>query len=209
MKLIVQQRIDWQWTASAGNRGWQSKVANLFLHTHAKSAKASKRSNKAWAAQMPRKPTKRVRLNPSKKPIKRAKLEFNGKKPIGRVRLDEPKPSGKPSFDNPRPGPGRPLGSLNKVTSIIRNAAMGAMEQVGYDGKGLDGTLGYMRRLAIQEPATFAGIIKRIMPVRVTSELDPNGIAARMLQVIAAQKALADGSNVIDVPQLPKPPASK
>lgn len=70
---------------------------------------------------------------------------------------------------NPRPplrGPGRPVGSRNKVTVQLHQALMEACERVGRDKNGKDGAVGYLMRLAIQNPKVFARLLEKIIPVK-------------------------------------------
>ena len=56
---------------------------------------------------------------------------------------------------------GRPPGSQNIITSNLKVAISEAAASVGFDGHGLNGTLGYMQFLAMTEPKTFATLLAR------------------------------------------------
>ena len=62
---------------------------------------------------------------------------------------------------------GRPPGSQNIITSNLKVAISEAAASVGFDGHGLNGTLGYMQFLAMTEPKTFATLLARAIPMEV------------------------------------------
>lgn len=64
-------------------------------------------------------------------------------------------------------GKGRPKGSLNKNTALLKEAVLKAAELEGQDGAGKDGLTGYCRRLARDEPKAFAGLLGKILPTQV------------------------------------------
>lgn len=69
-------------------------------------------------------------------------------------------------------GPGRPMGSTNKTTAQLKEAILLAAEQTGADGKGKEGTVGYLKLLAREEPKAFAGLLGKVLPLQLTGEGD-------------------------------------
>jgi len=78
--------------------------------------------------------------------------------------------------DNPK---GRPKGAVGRATRSIKGALI-ASEQLWLlepdkDGKlvatGIDGMVGYMRWLGINEPKTFGALLTKIMPLTVAADL--------------------------------------
>lgn len=65
-------------------------------------------------------------------------------------------------------GPGRPKGSVNKTTTLLKEAILLAATQVGSDGKGKDGLTGYLVLLAKHQPKSFASLLGRVLPLEVT-----------------------------------------
>jgi hypothetical protein len=57
-------------------------------------------------------------------------------------------------------GAGRPPGSLNKTTTQLREAILGALEAAG----GKEGAVGYLRRLAIENSSAFASLLGKVLP---------------------------------------------
>jgi hypothetical protein len=57
-------------------------------------------------------------------------------------------------------GAGRPPGSLNKTTTQLREAILGALEAAG----GKEGSVGYLRRLAIENSSAFASLLGKVLP---------------------------------------------
>ena len=71
-----------------------------------------------------------------------------------------------------KPGPGRPKGMVNKTTKALKEAILQAAEDVGEDGNGEGGTVGYLRRLAQKEPSSFATLLGKVLPMTVGGDPD-------------------------------------
>lgn len=90
-----------------------------------------------------------------------------------RVRL-KPKRKGNPAFRkghamNPA---GRPVGAVNKTTRLLKHAIITAAERVGEDGKGKEGLIGYLTRLAKGEAKAFAMLLGKVLPMQITGADD-------------------------------------
>lgn len=73
----------------------------------------------------------------------------------------------------PKPGSGaggRPKGSLNKITTTLKDAILEAASEVGYDGHGQDGLQGYLRKVASDNMKSFSGLLGRILPLQIGSD---------------------------------------
>ena len=68
------------------------------------------------------------------------------------------------------PGPGRKKGVPNKTTTALREAILTAAEQVGADGNGKGGTVGYLKLLAMTDPKAFSSLLGKVLPLQVTGE---------------------------------------
>ncbi len=68
------------------------------------------------------------------------------------------------------PGPGRPKGSPNKTTALLKEAIIKAAEGVGSDGKGKGSLTGYCEFLARNEPKAFSALLGKVLPMQVTGE---------------------------------------
>jgi hypothetical protein len=55
-----------------------------------------------------------------------------------------------------RPGPGRPKGSQNKVTTALRDMILGALDRVGGEE--------YLAKLAIENSSAFASLVAKVLP---------------------------------------------
>lgn len=83
---------------------------------------------------------------------------------------------------------GRPVGSRNKTTRLLKEATIMAAELEGNNGKGKDGLVGYMRMLAKKYPAVFAQLLGRILPLQIV------GDATRPVTVIHDTMKLRDAA---------------
>jgi|UPI000465C104 hypothetical protein len=67
-----------------------------------------------------------------------------------------------------RPGPGRPKGSVNKTTALLKDAILKAAEQAG--GGGEEGLVNYLTAQASESPAAFMSLLGKVLPMQVTGE---------------------------------------
>lgn len=88
----------------------------------------------------------------------------------GRQLVPASEMGGKNGFLRTGAGPGRPKGSINKTSRILREATIMAAEKVGSDGKGKDGLIGYLEKHARKNPELFFGLLARILPLQVTGQ---------------------------------------
>lgn len=66
----------------------------------------------------------------------------------------------------PGPGPGRPKGSQNKTTALLKDAILRAAEKAGGD----DGIEGYLVQQAKEEPVAFMGLLGKVLPMQLTGD---------------------------------------
>ena len=65
-------------------------------------------------------------------------------------------------------GPGRPKGSKNRVTGILKEAILIAGEQAG--GKyGNNGLVSYLEEQAVRNPAAFMSLLGKVLPLQVAA----------------------------------------
>lgn len=69
---------------------------------------------------------------------------------------------------------GRKKGQQNKMTRDLKQAVLLAAQAAGRDGEGLDGLIGYLTRLAIDEPKSFAPLLGRMIPLHIGGSVDHN-----------------------------------
>jgi hypothetical protein len=63
----------------------------------------------------------------------------------------------------PPKSPGRPKGSPNKTTALLKDAILKAAEKAG--GKG--GTVAYLTTQAKDNPTAFMGLLGKVLPMQV------------------------------------------
>jgi hypothetical protein len=54
----------------------------------------------------------------------------------------------------------------NKSTRIIKDAILAAAGNVGYDGHGKDGLVGYLSRIAREHPQTMCSLLAKLLPLQ-------------------------------------------
>lgn len=74
--------------------------------------------------------------------------------------------SGSFSADNPKRGPGRPKGSVNKITADIKSALLQAFDELG--------GVAYLKKQAKENPQAFMTLIGKVLPTQ-TELSGPNG----------------------------------
>jgi len=79
---------------------------------------------------------------------------------------------------------GRTKGTPNKTTALLKEAILGAATEVGSDGNGKDGLMGYCGFLARSEPKAFAALLGKVLPMQVTGE-DGGPIKVTQVQLVA------------------------
>lgn len=77
-------------------------------------------------------------------------------------------PTGRPK--PPAAGKGRPKGSSNKTTALLKEAILKAAEVTGEDGGGKNGLMGYCAFLAKKEPKAFSALLGKVLPLQLTGE---------------------------------------
>ena len=82
-------------------------------------------------------------------------------------------PTGKPAKNNnvAKPGRGRPKGSRNKSTAILKDAILIAVECAGDELKPNSGLVGYLQYQAIENPVAMLGLIGKVLPLQVVASI--------------------------------------
>lgn len=63
----------------------------------------------------------------------------------------------------PNAGKGRPKGSQNKTTALLKDAILKAAEQAG----GKAGMIGYLKTQAEENPGPFLALLGKVLPMQV------------------------------------------
>ena len=66
---------------------------------------------------------------------------------------------------------GRKRGVPNKFPRAVIDVILAAAEDVGFNGRGDDGLIGYLRWLANRQPVAFAGLLGRVLPLQKPAEV--------------------------------------
>lgn len=69
-----------------------------------------------------------------------------------------------------RAGPGRPKGSVNKTTALLKEAILKAAEAAG--GGGDEGLTKYLTTQAKETPAAFMALLGKVLPLQVQGDED-------------------------------------
>lgn len=76
-------------------------------------------------------------------------------------------------------GKGRPKGSPNKTTALLKDAILQAAEQAG----GAGGLVAYLQQQAAENPGPFLSLLGKVLPMQVTGE-DGGPIIARIERIV-------------------------
>lgn len=71
-------------------------------------------------------------------------------------------------------GKGRPKGSPNKTTALLKDAILKAAEKAG-NKIGDDGLVSYLELQASQNPGPFLSLLGKVLPMQVTGPDDDEG----------------------------------
>lgn len=85
-------------------------------------------------------------------------------------------------------GPGRPKGSVNKTTGMLKDAILQAAQNAG---GGKDGLVRYLTRQADENPGPFLALLGKVLPSDITS----GGEALKLPSEIILRAAAHDHSN--------------
>lgn len=62
-----------------------------------------------------------------------------------------------------KPGPGRPKGSVNKTTALLKDAILQAAQNAGGD----EGMVGYLTQQAQENPGPFLSLLGKVLPMQL------------------------------------------
>src|SRR5262252_2720471 len=74
-------------------------------------------------------------------------------------------------------GAGRPPGSLNKTTLKLKEAILRAAEEAG----GEEGSVAYLKRLAIENSSAFASHLGKVLPTTLAADESSGGVPVKMV----------------------------
>lgn len=66
------------------------------------------------------------------------------------------------------PGPGRPKGTPNKTTALLKEALIIAATKAG----GREGLVGYLQKRADDTPGPFLALLGKVLPLQVSGDPD-------------------------------------
>ena len=83
------------------------------------------------------------------------------------------------------PGPGRPKGSVNKTTALLKDAILLAAEEAG----GKEGLVGYLRTQATMNPGPFMTLLGKVLPTQVVGDEENPLLVINEIRLVAAKGA--------------------
>ena len=108
---------------------------------------------------------KLVKLAPPKIDMRK----FNGLNRMG--------PDAKPN------GAGRPVGSKDKIGTDLKKAILEAAAELGRDGQGAEGLVGYLKMLGADYPQTYASLLHRMLPLQMSADVKGGVTTVNILSV--------------------------
>lgn len=74
-------------------------------------------------------------------------------------------------------GPGRPKGSVNKTTALLKDAILQAAQNAGGEG----GMVGYLEHQANENPAAFMSLLGKVLPMQIAGDAE-NPLVVTMIE---------------------------
>jgi hypothetical protein len=71
---------------------------------------------------------------------------------------------------------GKKKGTLNRVTKDLKAAILGALEAAG----GEEGSVGYLKRLAIENSSAFASLLGKVLPTTLAASESDGGLGTKI-----------------------------
>lgn len=92
---------------------------------------------------------------------------------------------------------GRPKGSLNKTTKLLKDAILKAAAEAGYN-YGSDGLVSYLQYHAINNPAPFFSLLAKVLPLQLTGEAggDVKTISRVEIVPVIAKEAVSEEHDI-------------
>ena len=82
---------------------------------------------------------------------------------------------------------GRKAGVPNKIPPLLKVAVLEAASQLGFDGMGKDGLVGYLKRAAVYYPESFIPLLGRLVRLQAGASVDvPEKVTYRTIEKIQA-----------------------
>jgi hypothetical protein len=120
--------------------------------------------------------------------------DATGEAPYGYTKAGKPRQKPVPSRTGRKPG------STNRWTHDTRNMVIEAISLEGMDGNGKDGAVGYLRRLAKEDPRAMASLIKSTMPkeINIAVEEDTMRVLDQYTKGLDTRRAMLGEMRVIE-----------
>ena len=89
-------------------------------------------------------------------------------------------------------GAGRPVGSKDKIGTDLKKAILEAAAELGRDGQGAEGLVGYLKMLGAQYPQTYASLLHRMIPLQMSADVQGGVTTVNIMSVPSGTFANAD-----------------
>jgi hypothetical protein len=85
---------------------------------------------------------------------------------------------------------GKPKGTLNRTTALLKDAILMAAQQAGGGDK--DGMVNYLAKQATETPGPFLALLGKVLPMQITGADGPDGLPTEIkISLVSSQHKLS------------------
>lgn len=95
-------------------------------------------------------------------------------------------------------GGGRPPGTKNKIPYKVQNIVLQAIEELGEDGRGKNGAVGYLKAVARRHPEAYLRLIEKLIPAQAKLDVEGSVEVTDARNRLLSKFASLEGRVVLD-----------